>query len=159
MISNSVTHRGVIPTPQSPETPRERRYRRAKHQCLHAERQYCRIKWRVFECFVMLHNVLRVVMWCFMMFYNISRCITLFCKCFMMFNHVLQWLVSHATIRIAASATADRPRWKINSFLSEISVCRSCAEKIIIKIERVFSVILLASPATRHSFQQSPQQT
>ena len=39
------------------------------------------------------------------------------------------------------------PCWKINSFLSEISVCRSCTEKII-KIERAVSVILRASPAT-----------
>ena len=36
------------------------------------------------------------------------------------------------------------------SFLSEVSVCWSCAEKII-KIEGAFSVIL---PATHHSFQQ-----
>ena len=34
------------------------------------------------------------------------------------------------------------PRWKINSFLSEISVCWSCTEKITLKIERAFSVIL-----------------
>ena len=52
---------------------------------------------------------------------------------------------------------AMNPRWKINSFLSEISVCWSCAEKITIKIERAFSVILLASPATRRSFQLSLQ--
>ena len=49
------------------------------------------------------------------------------------------------------------PRWKINSFLSEISVCWSCTEKIRIKIERAFSVILWASPATRRSFQPSLQ--
>ena len=48
------------------------------------------------------------------------------------------------------------PCWKINSFLSEISVCRSCAEKRI-KIERAFSIILRASPATHRSLQQSPQ--
>ena len=48
-----------------------------------------------------------------------------------------------------------RPKWKINSFLSEISVCWSCTEKITIKIERAFSAILLASPATRRSFQLS----
>ena len=51
------------------------------------------------------------------------------------------------------------PCWKINSFLSEISVCWSCTEKITIKIERAFSVILRALPATRRSFQQSPQKT
>ena len=49
--------------------------------------------------------------------------------------------------------------WKINSFLSEILVCWSCTEKITIKIEKAFSVILRALPATRHSFQQLPQQT
>ena len=48
------------------------------------------------------------------------------------------------------------PCWKINSFLPEVSVCWRCTEKII-KIERAFSVILRASPATRRSFQQSPQ--
>ena len=46
------------------------------------------------------------------------------------------------------------PCWKINSFLSEISACWSYKEKI----ERVFSVILWALPATRRSFQQLPQQ-
>ena len=59
---------------------------------------------------------------------------------------VAKWLVQTA-----------KPRWKINSFLSEISVCWSCTEKITIKTERAFSVILLASPATRRSFQLSPQ--
>ena len=49
------------------------------------------------------------------------------------------------------------PCWKINSFLSEISVCCSCTEKITIKIERAFSVILQALPATCRSFQQTPQ--
>ena len=49
------------------------------------------------------------------------------------------------------------PRWKINSFLSEISVCWRCTEKITIQIERAFSVILRASPATLRSFQASPQ--
>ena len=53
--------------------------------------------------------------------------------------------------------TVGLPRWKINSFLSEISVCWRCTEKIIIQIERAFSVILRASPATRRSFQPSPQ--
>ena len=47
--------------------------------------------------------------------------------------------------------------WKINRFLSEVLVCWSCAEKITIKIERAFSVTLWALPATRRSFQQSPQ--
>ena len=48
---------------------------------------------------------------------------------------------------------------KINSFLFEISVCWSCTEKRTIKIERAFSVILRASPATRHNFQLSLQHT
>ena len=55
------------------------------------------------------------------------------------------------------SYSADWPRWKINSFLSEISVCWSCMEKIMIKIGRAFSVILRASPAIRRSSQPSPQ--
>ena len=46
--------------------------------------------------------------------------------------------------------------WKINSFLPEVSVCRRCTEKII-KIEKAFSVLLWASQATCRSFQQSPQ--
>ena len=66
--------------------------------------------------------------------------------------------------RVAPRATSQplRPCWKINSFLSEVSVCWSCTEKII-KIERAFSVILRALPVTRRSFQhfrsfqQSPQ--
>ena len=48
-------------------------------------------------------------------------------------------------------------RLEIHSFLSEVSVCWSCREKITIKIERAFSAILRASPTTRRSFQQSPQ--
>ena len=49
------------------------------------------------------------------------------------------------------------PSWKINSFLSEVLVCWSFTEKITIKIERAFSIILWASPVTRRSFQQSLQ--
>ena len=63
-------------------------------------------------------------------------------ECFVMFHNVLR--VFH-------------PRWKINSFLSEISVCWSCMEKITIKIERAFFVILRASSAIRRSFQPLPQ--
>ena len=55
------------------------------------------------------------------------------------------------------SETAVRPCWKMNSFLSEVLVCWSCTEKITIKIERAFSVILQASSVTSSSFQQSPQ--
>ena len=47
--------------------------------------------------------------------------------------------------------------WKINCFLFEILVCWSCTKKITIKIERAFSIILLALSATRCSFQQWPQ--
>ena len=43
------------------------------------------------------------------------------------------------------------------SCLSQVSVCWSCTEKMTIKIERAFSVILWASPATRRSFQLLPQ--
>ena len=46
------------------------------------------------------------------------------------------------------------PWWKINSFLSEISDCWSCTEKIRIKKERAFSIILWASPAICRSLQQ-----
>ena len=71
----------------------------------------------------------------------------------------LGW-VTLATISLRCRFLFDRVwprRWKINSFLSEISVCWSCTEKITIKIERAFSTILLASPATHRSFQLSPQ--
>ena len=53
--------------------------------------------------------------------------------------------------------TPLQPRWKINSFLSEITVCWRCTEKITIQIERAFSVILRASPATHRSFQPLPR--
>ena len=49
------------------------------------------------------------------------------------------------------------PCWKINSFLPEVSVCWRCTDKRTVKIESTFSVTLPASPATRRSFQQSPQ--
>ena len=60
-------------------------------------------------------------------------------------------------VRVTERSSAP-PCWKINSFLSEISVCLSCTKKII-KIERAFFVILRASLATRRSFQLLPQQT
>ena len=50
-----------------------------------------------------------------------------------------------------------KPRWKINSLLSEISICWSCTEKITIKIERAFSVISVAASSCHRSFQLSPQ--
>ena len=69
---------------RSPETPCKRRYHR--------------IKWRVFECFVMFHNVLRefhnvllvvrYVLWCFTMYHNVLQ----------VFHDVLRCLVSCATI-------------------------------------------------------------
>ena len=74
---------GVIPTLQSPkwmETPC--RYRRSGGR-------YRPIEWRVFECFMMFHNVLSVS-WGFTSgsrcFTCVSRCITMFYKCFMMFS-------------------------------------------------------------------------
>ena len=50
----------------------------AEHRCLRIERRYRRIEWRVFECFVMYHNVLIV-------FHDVWQCF----KCFVMF-HVLR---------------------------------------------------------------------
>ena len=82
---------GVTPTPQSPispKTPRDRRQRRRLRiecRCLRIERRYRRIEWRVFKCFLMFHNVLRVS-WCFT---SGSQCITMFYMCFMMFYYVL----------------------------------------------------------------------
>ena len=80
---------GVISTPQLPilpETSRECRYQRAEgwcccgeRRCLCIERRYRCIEWRVFECFVMFHNVLWV-------FHDVSLCF----KCFMMFHNVLR---------------------------------------------------------------------
>ena len=82
---------GVTTTPQSPISLETLH----KCRCLRIERRYRRIEWRVFEFFVMFHNVLRVfhVVWqcfkCFMMcykwftmFYDVSRCITMFLQVF-----------------------------------------------------------------------------
>ena len=77
MINNSVTHLRSYKNLAiadiagnsaqiSPETQRERQYRRAMRRCLRIERRYRRIEWRVFECFVMFQNVLRV-------FHNVLR--------------------------------------------------------------------------------------
>ena len=53
---------GVIPTPISPETPRERRCRRIECRCRCIECRYCCIEWWGFECFMMFDTVLsRVV--------------------------------------------------------------------------------------------------
>ena len=70
-------------------------------------------------------------------------------------NHKL-WILGYCFF-LCRPPTGAKPRWKINSFLSEISVCWSCTEKITLKIERAFSVILRASPAIPWSFQPSPQ--
>ena len=51
--------------------------------------------------------------------------------------------------RVGNSNLTVNPSWKIDNFLSEVSVCWSCTEKITIKIERAFSVTLRASPAIR----------
>ena len=61
------------------------------------------------------------------------------------------------TKTMIVSRSHTMPRWKINSFISEISVCWRCTEKITIQTERAFSVILRASPATHRSFQPLPQ--
>ena len=71
MISNSVTHLWIYTNTAivdivensaaiSPKTPNERRYCHAVRRCLRIECQYHRIKWQVFECSMMFHNVLRV---------------------------------------------------------------------------------------------------
>ena len=63
----------------------------------------------------MFHNVLSVSSCftsgsrCFMMFHDVSHCFTSVSWCFTMFNNVLRCLVSHVTICIAASATAQPP--------------------------------------------------
>ena len=65
MISNSVTHLRSYTNstiagnsaPISPTTPRERQ---AERLCLRIKHPYHHIEWRVFECFVMFHNVLSV---------------------------------------------------------------------------------------------------
>ena len=100
MISNSVKHLRyiVIPTPQSqisPETPRERRCRRAERRCCRAKRQDHRFEWRVFECFMMFHNVLRVfhdvllvVHNVLHVFHDVSQCFTSVLWCFTMFYDV-----------------------------------------------------------------------
>ena len=102
---------GVIPTPQSPGTPRDRRHlcterwrlcterrrlrieRRYRHiewpprdrrrRC--SERRYRHIEWWVFEHFMMFHNVLSVS-WCFT---SGSRCFTSGSRCFTMYHNVL----------------------------------------------------------------------
>ena len=58
MIRKSVTHLRSYSNTAIAGTPR--RYRRAKRRCLRIDRQYRRIEWQVFECFMMFHNVLIV---------------------------------------------------------------------------------------------------
>ena len=96
MISNSVTHlRSYTNTaiaditlnfePISPESPREFRACHTKRQCRHAEH-------RVFEYFMMLHNVsccFTSSSWGFTMYHNVLGCITMFYSvswCFTMFS-------------------------------------------------------------------------
>ena len=102
----------VIPTPQSPETPRWYRrkllasaenYARApkttrERRCCPAEHQYCRIEWRVFrdvslcfKCFMMFHNVLRVFHDVLLVVHYVLRRFTMYynvLQVFMMFNYV-----------------------------------------------------------------------
>ena len=89
----------------------------SKRRCRPIEHRYCCIKWRVFESFMMFHNVLLVVhvllviqnvLQCFTMCYNVSQCFTIV-SYFTMFNNILGCLVSCDKIGIAASATARPP--------------------------------------------------
>ena len=95
--------------------PRDRRRRCPKRRRLHIERRRLRIErryrcieWRVFECFMMFHNVLRVVHDVLQVVHNVLRCITMFYTCFMMFYYVWECLDSCTTIGIAASAGLER---------------------------------------------------
>ena len=63
----------------------------------------------------------------------------------------------HSSEQMRKVYTNRDPWWKINSFLSEVTVCWSCMEKITIKMERAFSIILRALLVTHHNFQQSLQ--
>ena len=120
----------VIPTPQSPlltETPcRYRRKLRASADIatpsadVAAPNRYRRIKWRVFECFVMFHNVLRVfhvllVAHAVLRRFTMNQSFTSVSWCFNMFNNVLRCLVSRAKIGIGDRAAADRLRYRDNA--------------------------------------------
>ena len=114
MISNSVTHLrsytnyaiADIADNSAPISPRECRYRCAEHRCLRPERRRLRperrslraerresgrIEWRVFECFVMFHNVLRVVHYVlrhFTMYHNVLQVFHDVFQCLTMFYDV-----------------------------------------------------------------------
>ena len=81
------------------------------HKCLRIKRRYHYIEWQVFECFMMLHDVLRVfhdillvvhdillVVDVLLVVHDVSNVLQVF--------HDLRCLVSCATIGIAALATA-----------------------------------------------------
>ena len=98
MISNSVTHLRSYTNSAiadiagnsahiSPETPRERR-------CLRIQRRERRIEWRLFQCFVMLNNVLRV-------FHDISQCFTSGALCFTALHDVLRrYTMCHNVLQV-----------------------------------------------------------
>ena len=65
-----------------PPCDRQRRCPKRRHL------QYRRIKWRVFECFMMFHNVLRVFHNVLQVVHDVLRCIKMFYMCFMMFYYV-----------------------------------------------------------------------
>ena len=64
--------------------PRGRWRRCSKRRRLHIERRYCRIEWRLFECFMMLHDILLVVHDVLLVAHDVSQCFT----CFLMFYYV-----------------------------------------------------------------------
>ena len=129
MMSNSVTQLrsytnsaiADIAENSSPISPLTLRNRRAERRRLRIERQYRCIKWRVFKCFVMFHNVLLVVHDVLLVVHDVSQCFTCvswcftcvsWCFwftcvswCFTMFNNILWCLASRATIGDRTNAT------------------------------------------------------
>ena len=67
------------------------------------------------------------------------------------------WRQQYLLFVFITSEYAQSPYWKINSFCLRSRIIEVVWKKITIKIERAFFVILWASPATHHSFQQSTQ--
>ena len=110
---------GVIPTPQSPVTPRDRRCRRSERQRLCIERRYRRIEWppRDRRCRCPKRRRLHIERWRFRierrycriewrLFHDVSqcfKCFIMFYMCFMMFYNVLWCLASRAMVGVASS--------------------------------------------------------
>ena len=89
------------------------------HKCLRIKCRYHYIDWQVFECFMMLHNVLRVfhdillvvhnillVVHALLVVHDVLRVFHDVSNVLQVFHDVLRCLVSCATIGIAALATA-----------------------------------------------------